>query len=138
VYPEGPRTYSPPVDGDWVLVLDDAALDWPAPGEPLGTVAAPAADTSTMLGLEPNDPNPFAGSTTLRYALGRDTHVRIAIYNLAGARVRTLVSAEQSAGKHSVTWDGRTDRGTRASAGVYFCRLQTAYGERSRKLVLAE
>jgi hypothetical protein len=138
VFPEGPRTYSPPVDGDWVLVLDDAALDWPAPGEPLGTVAAPAADTSTMLGLEPNDPNPFAGSTTLRYALGRDTHVRIAIYNLAGARVRTLVSAEQSAGKHSVTWDGRTDRGTRASAGVYFCRLQTAYGERSRKLVLAE
>ncbi len=77
----------------------------------------------TELRLKPAYPNPFNPSTVIEYELPREERVRIDIFNARGQKVRTLVEQSQSAGIHSVTWQGDTQEGTPAAAGVYYCRL---------------
>jgi hypothetical protein len=49
--------------------------------------------------------------------------------------VRTLVSEKREAGAYEVMWDGRTNRGGQAPAGVYLVELISG-GQRSRYLLL--
>jgi len=86
--------------------------------------------------LYPNYPNPFNPSTTVRYDLPEQAQVEIAIYNIAGQRVRTLVSGTQSAGRQEVVWDGCDDSGSRVSSGVYLYRMSAGDFVRSRKMML--
>jgi hypothetical protein len=85
--------------------------------------------------LRANAPNPFAGSTTIPYQLAEETDVTIAIYDLLGRRVRTLVDETQRAGVHRVEW--RPGEGPEALAsGVYFCRMKAGRYRATRKMTL--
>ncbi|MEP0547150.1 MAG: FG-GAP-like repeat-containing protein [Rhodothermales bacterium] len=95
------------------------------------------------LGLDASYPNPFAERTMIPYHLGQAGPVSLAVYDLLGRRVRTLVDAARPAGSHTATWDGRDASGRRLSAGVYLYRLEVidparGAGERAetRRLVL--
>jgi len=83
-----------------------------------------ALPTSATI-LMPPTPNPFDGTTTLRYQLSQPGEVSIEIYDIAGRRVRTLLSGPQSHAAGRVEWDGRDASGARVSPGVYFGRLLT-------------
>jgi hypothetical protein len=72
--------------------------------------------------LGQNSPNPFNPVTTIRYSLAEKGRARIVVYDVDGRRVRVLVDAECEAGPHSITWDGRNDRGQSLASGVYFIR----------------
>jgi hypothetical protein len=94
--------------------------------------------------LFPNAPNPFNGTTTIRYAVppvgqrsssGGST-VRLAIYNVQGQAVRILVEGVQLPGSYGVVWDGRDDRGQPVASGVYVCRLAVEVFAQTRKLVV--
>ena len=76
-------------------------------------------------------PNPFNPTTQITYTLSTHGHIRMAIYDVAGRRVVTLVNETQLAGEHVVEWNasGRT-------SGMYFCRLETLSGIETRKLIL--
>ena len=74
--------------------------------------------------LYANRPNPFVGGTTIQYALPEPMHVHLAIYDVSGRKVRTLVNGTQSGVENRVTWDGRAESGARVGAGVYFYRLE--------------
>jgi hypothetical protein len=76
-------------------------------------------------------PNPFAQTVRMAYAVneGGAAAVEIGIYNAAGQRIRTLVSAQQSPGRYDVVWDGRDDNGKSVPGGVYFYRSRI--GEQS-------
>jgi hypothetical protein len=69
-------------------------------------------------------PNPASGSITARFGLARESRVSLAIYDLAGRRVRVLEGGTLPAGEHAVTWDGRGDRGEALAGGLFFMRLQ--------------
>ena len=84
--------------------------------------------------LYANHPNPFSGGTTILYALPRPMPVRLAIYDITGRKVRTLVNGIQSAGESRVTWDGRDEHGARVSAGVYIYRLEAAATRLTRRM----
>ncbi|NBB85872.1 MAG: PQQ-binding-like beta-propeller repeat protein [Bacteroidetes bacterium] len=86
--------------------------------------------------LHPNAPNPFAESTTIRYELRTPGRAVVAIYNLLGQRVRTLVDTRKEAGRHVVSWDGRDARGRPVASGVYFSRLRAGSYEAIQKLTL--
>ena len=86
--------------------------------------------------LRANHPNPFNPRTTISFALPEACRVEIAIYDAAGRLVRTLVQKHLTRGPHSAVWDGRTDFGTRATSGVYFCRLSTPAGTESSTMVM--
>jgi len=81
-------------------------------------------------------PNPFTGGTSLALTLPRDTDVYVAIYDVAGRRVRTLVSGTLTSGIHEIAWDGRDRASARVSAGVYFCRVKAGDVEQVRTAVL--
>jgi hypothetical protein len=73
--------------------------------------------------LAQNRPNPFAVVTTIAYALPEAGAVRLEVYDLRGAVVRTLVDEHRAAGTHAISWDGRDDRGLALPSGTYLTRL---------------
>jgi hypothetical protein len=81
-------------------------------------------------------PNPFDGSVRFTYTLREGGRVRLAVYDVAGREVALLRNGEEGAGQHVVSWDGKSTRGTRVSAGVYFVRLESGGREETRKVVL--
>jgi flagellar hook assembly protein FlgD len=69
-------------------------------------------------------PNPFNPTTVINYEIaGSGAKVEIAIHDVRGMRVRTLIGEEQDAGEHRVIWDGSDDDGRRVASGMYVCRM---------------
>ena len=84
-----------------------------------------------------NFPNPFNPQTTIRYGLTSQERVTVAIYNVLGEYVATLVeNEEKSAGYHTVAWDGRNQAGHPVASGVYIYTFQTEHRRTSQKMVL--
>ena len=83
-------------------------------------------------------PNPFNPSTVVRYVLPERGHASVRIFDARGERVATLVDGEQSAGEHTLTWDGKVANGNRASSGVYFARLLSGRDTKTLRLVLVK
>ncbi len=81
-------------------------------------------------------PNPFSGLTTIRYRLSSDGPVELAIYDMTGRKVRTLVNELQPSGSHQVDWNGQDDRGDEVGSGIYFYTLRVKGTVESRRLVL--
>ncbi|HMB90352.1 MAG TPA: FG-GAP-like repeat-containing protein [Rhodothermales bacterium] len=82
-------------------------------------------ETPSSFALKQNYPNPFNPSTTIEYELPATATVSVRVYNLMGQVVRTLVSGQiQTLGRHSVTWNGRSDAGTPVASGTYLYSLE--------------
>ncbi|MBN2355269.1 right-handed parallel beta-helix repeat-containing protein [candidate division KSB1 bacterium] len=78
-----------------------------------------------------NYPNPFNPGTTIAYSLHKQGQVDLAVYNLSGQKVATLVDGEQAAGAYRLQW-----RPNGLAAGMYFYRLQTQDGAQIKRLIL--
>jgi len=102
----------------------------------VGDVVVPEGGTPPVFALYPNYPNPFNPRTTIAYAVRETGRVHIAIYDVAGRLVKTLVDDVRLAGRHSAAWDGRDERGVEAASGVYFVRLVAGGRVQTQKLVL--
>lgn len=74
--------------------------------------------------LSQNYPNPFNPATNIRVTLPKASHVEIEIFNILGQRVRTLIDEDMRAGVFIVNWDGRDQKGSEVSSGVYFYRIE--------------
>ena len=91
-----------------------------------------------VLALMQNVPNPTHGSTVVPFALPVAGPVDLAIYDVLGRRVRSLVRGMISAGAHNAAWDRRDEAGHRASPGLYFYKM-TALGRTfERRMVVLE
>jgi hypothetical protein len=86
--------------------------------------------------LDQNFPNPFNPVTTIRFQLEESSRVRLDIFDVRGALVRTLVDGARPAGGNLVTWDGKNDSGQTVSSGVYFYRLTADDFSHTKKMVL--
>ncbi|OGC92247.1 MAG: hypothetical protein A2W25_09995 [candidate division Zixibacteria bacterium RBG_16_53_22] len=84
--------------------------------------------------LNQNYPNPFNGSTVISFTLPGATNLNLAIYDLAGRKVRTLLAGYQEAGHTSVTWDGKDENGRNVSSGIYFYNLKAGDISMTRKM----
>jgi len=83
-----------------------------------------------------NFPNPFNPETEIRFALTKDSHVVIDIYNTLGQQIATLIDTQYAAGFHSVRWDGRDRNGRPVSSGVYLYQIQAGEFSQVRKMSL--
>jgi hypothetical protein len=81
-------------------------------------------------------PNPFARATTWQLAVPGGDRVELAVYDTRGRRVKTVIDAVLGGGEHEATWNGDTDGGGRAPAGLYFVRLRAGTKVRLQKAVL--
>jgi hypothetical protein len=86
--------------------------------------------------LSQNYPNPFNPQTRIEYFLPRPAQVTLAIYNILGQKVKTLIDESHTAGTKSVTWDGKDPEGRLVASGIYFYKLETADYVDSKKMLL--
>jgi len=89
-------------------------------------VEQPGRSLSHLAG---NYPNPFNPRTLISFEVGTERgdmprFVELAIYDLAGRRVRSLVIGTMTPGAYREPWDGRDDSGGESASGVYFARLR--------------
>jgi hypothetical protein len=87
------------------------------------TIAPTPVVSAHLNALDQNYPNPFNPQTTIAFSLKQRTHAQIVVYDVAGARVRTLADESFAAGAHQKVWDGRNDAGAPVASGVYFYQL---------------
>jgi hypothetical protein len=88
-------------------------------------------DIPLVFALEQNYPNPFNPSTTIKYSIAEDGLVKLAIYNMLGEEVTTLVNTQQKAGRYEVSFNAGG-----LSSGVYVYRIESANFTASKKLML--
>jgi hypothetical protein len=120
-------------DGDWVNVRKTGYY-W----EPVLVVGVDGEKSQlpSAFGLAQNYPNPFNPTTVIRYSLSRRSQVNIAIYNVLGQQVTTLVDETKPAGAYEATWDGMDRSGQRVGSGIYFYRITAGDFSETRKMVL--
>ena len=86
--------------------------------------------------LYDNFPNPFNPETTIKFELPQDEFVTLEIYNIAGAKIRTLVHSAYKAGVHTIQWDGAKENGDKASSGAYLYRFTAGAFIKTGKMML--
>ncbi len=91
----------------------------------------------TIFQLEQNYPNPFVGQTSISYNLATDSFVNARVFNVRGQEVKSLLNTSQTAGRKTVSWDGKNNQGQRVSQGVYFLRLQAGPEVKSMRMLLS-
>jgi hypothetical protein len=88
------------------------------------------------VGLDASYPNPFNSSTVIPFQLPTDAEVDLALFDIVGQRVATLVAGHRRAGLHRAVWDGRDQQDKPLASGVYIVRLNTGGRVEHRKLAL--
>jgi hypothetical protein len=76
-------------------------------------------------------PNPFNASSMVEFSLPNTMKVSLAVFNLLGERVATLVDGRLASGAHRIAFDG-----SRLASGVYVYRLAGENFAESKKMVL--
>ena len=68
-------------------------------------------------------PNPSDGNTRLAFGLTQKSSVDLRVYDASGRLVRAHKVGTLQAGRHQASWDGLSNGGVPAPAGVYFVNL---------------
>jgi hypothetical protein len=86
-------------------------------------------------------PNPTDGTSSIVYSIPSElaaSPVEIAVYDVAGRRVRTLLAEPGQTGRSTLDWDLRNEQGDRVSDGIYFYRIRVGTLKTTRKLVVVQ
>ena len=76
--------------------------------------------------LSQNYPNPFNPSTHINFSVPKTEKVHLAVYDIRGTLIRTLVDHElYNSGTYKANWDGRNQLGEKVASGIYFARMQS-------------
>jgi hypothetical protein len=86
--------------------------------------------------LRQNYPNPFNMSTTIEFELQRRADVSLTIHNILGQVVRYYPYGEASPGRHTISWDGKTENGAEVASGIYLYSLEYGTLRETKKMVL--
>lgn len=122
----------------YILSEDNTGNREKSPGQILDitTAVKRSKDLPTEFALMQNYPNPFNPSTTVDYAVPRQTRVRIEITDILGRRVRLLVDEEKTPGNYSVLWNGKNDHGAMTTSGIYFFRMTAEDISFTKKMIM--
>ena len=87
--------------------------------------------------LSQNYPNPFNPTTNIKFSLADQQPVTIAIYNVRGQLVNTLMQNQSlQPGSHVINWDGTDKAGNTVGSGVYIYRIQAGDFIKAKKMTL--
>ena len=113
------------------LLGEPAMKVWTPVHEGVAETPRPAPVPVPLLTVESH----FTSSARLRFDLPREGRVKLSVYNRGGRKVKNLAGSVMRAGHHEVIWDGCSDNGRKAPAGIYYVQLQTGDGRTTGKLV---
>jgi len=90
-----------------------------------------SVEIPNVYSLEQNYPNPFNPSTTIKYSIAEDGLVKLAVYNMLGEEVASIINTTQKADKYEVNFNANN-----LSSGVYFFTLKAGNFISTKKMVL--
>jgi hypothetical protein len=90
----------------------------------------------TVTALKSIFPNPFNPMTFISYNLAKAERVTLEIYNIKGAKVRSLMSESKSAGTWRSAWNGKDDNGQACTSGMYYVKMTAGKYSSTQKVVL--
>jgi hypothetical protein len=86
--------------------------------------------------LGQNYPNPFNPVTRFTVEVPRNAVVEVAVYDILGRKVTTLMNGEQEAGYHTIEWNSTNSNGQAVASGMYFIRMASDDFNAVRKVLL--
>jgi hypothetical protein len=90
-------------------------------------------ETPEQLVLEGGYPNPVRGSAKIEYVLPDDQHVQLAVFDVLGRRVATLVDQRQTAGRKTAALNVSAEG---LSSGTYLLRLTAAGQTKTSRITI--
>lgn len=81
--------------------------------------------------LYQNFPNPFNPTTTIQFALPKESYVSLKVYNIMGEEVVSLINKVMPAGYHNIVFDA-----SKLVAGLYFYKIETDNYSVVKKMIL--
>jgi Domain of unknown function (DUF362)/FlgD Ig-like domain len=81
-------------------------------------------------------PNPFNPCTAICFDTREEGRLELAVYDVTGARVATVLNQSFAPGKHEVPWQGTDDAGRVLSSGVYYYSIQQGMNRETGKMTL--
>ncbi len=105
------------MNGTGKITLNDASV------KKIIVAVNPGIAIPKVFALGRNYPNPFNPTTRFSVDVPRTTQIEVSVYDLLGRKITTLWNGEQTAGYHTMEWDGRNSEGFTAPTGMYFIRM---------------
>ena len=98
-----------------------------------GSASVSTQDPSSVatFSLDGNYPNPFRGSTRIKFTLGRSSHVHLEVFDVQGRRLQTVLDQTMPSGSHETVFDA-----SRLPGGTYYYRLRTDDVVKSSSMVV--
>jgi hypothetical protein len=90
----------------------------------------------TNYALSQNYPNPFNPETSFEFSLPKSSNVELAIFNVLGQKVITLINEKMDAGTYRETWRGTSESGASVASGIYFYRLTADEFVTTKKMMM--
>ena len=116
------------VDSDQDIAIEDIKV-----ANSSGLISSTVVDQFALMS---SYPNPFNPETTISFELFSNSNIDLAIYNMVGQRVATLMNGFQENGSYDVQWSGTDSNGTELASGIYMVKLVTDQGVVTNKVTL--
>jgi hypothetical protein len=117
----------------FTTIIDNAKLSAFVVRKAIPSGPQDAFQRPLVFSLSQNYPNPFNPTTVIGYTLPRNEEVVLKVYDILGREVARLVNEHETAGTHSVKFDG-----SNLASGVYFYRIQAGNLNSIRKMLLTK
>ncbi len=115
-FPAGDLNWYPDKKAEWLLT---------------GVKKDPRQSVPSNYKLSQNYPNPFNPTTEISFSIPVAGNTTLAVYNVLGQKVATLVSEKLSAGSYKYQFDA-----SNLTSGIYFYKLQSSNYSQIRKMTL--
>jgi hypothetical protein len=109
--------------------------DWFLRGDVVGVGDGPPSYGPSTMMANPT-PNPSHGAVRFAFAVRSGDTGSVALFDIAGRRVRTLVENLEGPVTQAVVWDLLDDAGHAVAPGVYFVQLDTGTTTLSKRVVI--
>jgi hypothetical protein len=119
------------------IIQDGSLMAKPQLGFSGGNLVKPLAKTAaplpTVFKLYDSYPNPFNSNCIIKFAIPKESWVKIEIFNILGQKVTTLVEESKEPGEYAVIF-----KANEFSSGAYFYTLNTGDFSESKSTVLVK
>ena len=104
----------------------------------IGLIASLASAQNTEQVITQNCVTCHDSKAEISFMLTKSSNVKLIVYNLLGQKIKTIANHTLPAGHHSLTWNGKNEKGESAASGVYLFKIETEKFAVTRKMTLVK